>query len=225
MPSRIERLGPVPDRVEVVSHVHAGYITACGLLVLQRRGFTTSREAVLPREGSVMIRPALRPRGWLAVELRGGENATPVVRTDAEAEQIATAHASRIVGRPLSAAPFTAAYMHERRARAGQEDDRIVSPLRYEPGSDTVRICATKVCAAFFPDGSFASARCFSDRAGDAAWPYVEEALATGFHSCDLREGDDFCKRRLAWLAGALWLSAAAPLCCGVLRGDMTRAT
>jgi hypothetical protein len=215
--------GYIPPFVDVMSHCHAGYVTACGLLVLQRRGFTTAREAVMDGRAHISIRPDLP--GWLSVEMRSETAArTESARSETEAELIAARFAGDLLGRELRPAPFTAAYMYQARPAVGTGSDRIVSPLHYQPGSDTVRIAATNVCVASFPDGTFASARVYDDGAGSAVWPHIEQALARGFHDCDRREGDDYCKRRLAWLAGATWLDKAEkPLRCAVLTLAMTR--
>lgn len=217
MPSRY-----VPPFVDVLSHCHAGYVTGCGLLVLQRRGSTTDREAVLEGRANVLIRYVA---GGFDVEMRDARaSRTESVRTDAEAERVAARYARDLLGLDLQPAPFTAAYMYTPRPPAGTGSDRIVSPLLYQPGSDTVRIAGTNVCVATFPDGTFGSARIFDDPAGCAVWPHLEDALARGFHDVDRRDGDGHCKRRLAWLAGATWLDAAEkPLRCAVLTLAMTR--
>lgn len=50
----------------------------------------------------------------------------------------------------------------------------------------------------------------------------VEVAARVGIHAQDRRRGLDFCKRRLVYLAGALWLAASnEPLDCGLLSEDM----
>lgn len=212
----------IPPFVDVVSHCHAGYVTACGLLILQRRGVTTTREAVVAGRANITVREDLP--GWLSVEMQSESGVRrESVRSDAEAERLAASFASELLGIELQPAPFTAAYMYHPRPPVGTGSDRIVSPLLYQPGSDTVRIAATNVCVASFADGTFASARVYDDGAGRSVWPHVEQALARGFHECDRREGDDYCKRRLAWLAGATWLDEAEkPLRCAVLTLGMT---
>lgn len=212
----------VPPSVDIQSHCHAGYVTACGLLVLQRRGSTTDREAVLDGRGNVLIRSV--PGGIDVVMHDEQARRTESVRTETEAERVAARYAGDLLGIDLEPAPFSAAYMYTPRPPTGTGSDRIVSPLLYQPGSDTVRIAGTNVCVAAFPDGTFASARIFDDPAGSAVWPHLEDALARGFHDADRRDGDGHCKRRLAWLAGANWLDAAEkPLRCAVLTLGMTR--
>lgn len=83
----------------------------------------------------------------------------------------------------------------------------IVSPLRYEPGSDTVRIVGTNHCVAAFTGGTFAGARIFTeDRGGATAWPFLDRALHTGFHERN---------RKLAGtpIASVTW--RGWPECCG----------
>jgi hypothetical protein len=225
-PSLFSPASPIIPRViDVQSHHHAGFITGSGHLVLQRRGSTAVREAVPDGRGYVAVRHDGRPgHGWCFESAGAGEPCTREGLSEAEACSLAARHASLVVGLDLQLAPFTAAYMYTGMlVDAALERDRIVSPLLYEEGSDTVRIAGTNVCAAIFTDGSFASAAVYDDPAGRDAWPHLRHALAVGFPDCDRRRGDEHCKRRLAWLAGAMWLDLAPfPLRCAVLRLDMT---
>ena len=218
----------IPPVIEVQSHHHTGFITVCGHLVLQRRGSTLVREAAPDGRGYVAVRPHGRPGGGWCLETVGAEEPTRTQSglSESEACALALRHASRVVGHDLRLAPFTAAYMYTGfPPGSGLERDRIVSPLLYEQGSDTVRIAGTNVCAASFPDGSFSSAAAYDDPAGRDVWPHIRHALKVGFHDCDRRGGDDHCKRRLAWFAGALWMDRAPfPLRCAVLRLDMSPA-
>jgi hypothetical protein len=213
----------IPPSVDVASHCHAGYVTECGLLVLQRRAFTTSREAIPGGLGNVLITyPA---PGCITVEMstpRGSRRET--VDTEAQADRLAAKFAGDLLGTTLTPAPFTAAYMYQPRPSIGAGSDLIITPLIYQPGTDTIRT-ARNICVATFPDGAFASARIYDDAAGSDVWPHIENALAQGFPHLDRQEGDDHCKRRLAWLAGATWLDAAdKPLRCAVVGRSMTRA-
>jgi hypothetical protein len=62
------------------------------------------------------------------------------------------------------------------------------------------------------------------DPAGEVAWRYVERALRVGFPEEERERGDAYCKRRLAWLAGTLWLAESpSPLTSGVLTREMER--
>jgi hypothetical protein len=212
----------IPDQIVVLPTRGApGFMTTDHVLVLQRRGVTTNLEAGVPL-GSVKVEP--RGGEWLAhVSNAAGYKEIRVIGLD-RAIAAAAELATRLVGYPVRPAPFVAAYMHGWDAKDGA-DDRIVSPLRYEPSTDTVRIVATNACAAVFDGGNFDGARTFTEDPGsEPAWRYVDRALNTGFHECDRTRGDAYCKRRLAWLAGALWLEeSATPLTCGVLTREMER--
>lgn len=212
----------IPGQIEVLPTRGApGFLTTDHMLVLQRRSVTSSLEAGVPL-GSVTVEP--RSGEWLVrVSNAAGYQETRVIGLDC-AIVAAAELATRLVGSPVRAAPIVAAYMHGCEAADGS-DDRIVSPLRYEPGTDTVRIVGTNACVAAFEGGSFDGARVFTeDPGGEAVWRYVERALGTGFPERIRELGDGHCKRRLAWLAGAMWLDEAhTPLTCGVLTRDMER--
>ncbi len=212
----------VPSQIDVLPTRGApGFMTTDHVLVLQRRGVTANLEAAVPL-GTVKVEP--RRGEWLAhVSSAGGYAEIRQVALD-RAISAAAELASRLVGGLVRPAPFIAAYMYGWDAEDGGED-LIVSPLRYEPGTDTVRIVATDACVAAFEGGAFAGARTSTELSGgEPAWGYVDRALATGFHECDRTRGDAYCKRRLAWLAGALWLEeSSAPLTCGVLTREMQR--
>lgn len=211
----------IPAFIDVASHCHAGYVTQCGVLVLQRRAFTTSREAIPGGRGHVLI--SYTAPGCIMVKMSTPHSSCrETVETEAEADRLAAEFAGGLLGTTLRAAPFTAAYMYHARPPAGSGSDRIITPLVYSPGTDTIRT-ARNVCVATFPDGTFASAKIYDDRAGSEVWPHIDDALATGFHSIDREQGDEHCKRRLAWLAGATWADAAdKPLHCVVVeRGSM----
>lgn len=212
----------IPEQIAVLPTRGApGFMTTDHLLVLQRRGVSSNLEAGVPL-GTVKVEP--RGGEWLAQV--SSDAGYQEIRTLSRDQAIAAAAelATRLVGRPVRPAPFIAAYMHGCDARDGAED-RIVSPLRYEPGTDTVRIVGTNACVVAFEGGAFDGARTFTeDPGGEPVWRFVERALRTGFHECDRSRGDGHCKRRLAWLAGALWLEeSAAPLTCGVLTREMER--
>lgn len=212
-----------PEQIAVLPTGGApGFMTTDRVLVLQRRGVSANLEAGVPL-GTVKVEP--RGGEWLAqVSSEAGYQEIRVIGRD-RAIAAAAELATRLMGGAVRPAPFIAAYMYGADAQDGAED-RIVSPLRYEAATDTVRIVGTNACVAAFEGGTFDGARTFTeDPGGEPAWRYVDRALRTGFHECDRTLGDGYCKRRLAWLAGALWLGeSSAPLICGVLTREMERA-
>lgn len=205
--------------------VGPGYLTDDGLLVLQRRATTARLEASIHDKVGVALQPG-RGSHWTLHRSRDGRGDSVEVEDLQTAREMAAALATECTGTDIRLADFHAAYMYGAGDPHGQfgHEDRIISPLRFEPGTDTIRIVATNVCVAVF-DGSFATARVFEhDAAGSHVWGYVARALRTGFTAGQDASGDDYCKRRLAWLAGCLWLDEATePTQCGVLRLDMTR--
>jgi hypothetical protein len=204
-----------------------GFVTTNGQLILQRRDATDLVE-VGAGLGAITVHPARgTPAGrWtvtVSLEVGGDTAVTP----DLDAALRKAAHfAGRLVGFSLAAAPFIASTGFGWDSTVPREADRIVSPLRYEHGTDTVRVVATNACVAAFESELFESAHIFDkDLAGEIAWPFVSRAIAEGISDGDRARGSDFCKRRLAWMAGAYWLRATrAPLVCGVLNLDMTAA-
>lgn len=204
-----------------------GFFTTDGRFVLQRQGVGTTLQACFDRYHVAVTGSRDASLPWLATVRGPRLSMTEKLATLAEAYALAATWAGQCRGETLVAAPFVAAYMH---GMIGSGDsvptlncDRLVSPLVYDAESDTVRIVDTRAVVAHFPSGQFRQAAARTDAAARPAEPFIREALRTGFHSCDQQRGDDYCKRRLAWLAGALWLAAAREsLLCGVLAPDMT---
>lgn len=102
------------------------------------------------------------------------------------------------LGLKLSARSEIMAYMFD-----GYCKDTILSPLVYEPETDTIRSALENWCVVAFKGGKFAEPDLTVDRATRHLLPHVRKALDKGFHNCDFAKGEDYCKRRLAWLAGA----------------------
>lgn len=218
----------LPTRIEVRERqAHTpGFLTTGGLLVLQRRGTTHNLEACLPGV-SITVHPAPGTLGeWVVVTRTPGDK-----RADARLPSLpgAYAHAAARVGdqlgEPIAAAPFIGAYMYERSPCGPVEEIpvRVVSPLCYDSSADAVRMVRDGTLVARFPGGDFDAAVAPEGPGLLGVREHVLTALRRGFPSCDRRLGDAYCKRRLAWLAGACWLSASpAPVPCGVLQLDMS---
>ena len=213
----------LPSQITVLAGSRPGYLTDDGLLVLQRRASTSNLEASILGRAGLTLGPA--PDSRWRLERSHLKRRDSVEAPDLQtALRLAAEFATPFAGVDVRTAEFVAAYMYGESGVLSLAD-RIISPLRYEPSTDTVRLAGTNVCVAVFTDGRFSRARVFKeDRAGADLWPYVEKALAVGFHTFDVARGDDHCKRRLTWLAGALYLDeASGPTRCGVLNPDMTR--
>lgn len=106
-----------------------------------------------------------------------------------------------------------------------QREDKIFSPIVFEPSTNTIRSAVENYCLVHFEDGKFSQRNLDVDRAALPYRHHIEMALEKGFHSCDTKRGDDYCKRRLAWLAGAYalnesWLTHEA-VKVGVLNSQM----
>lgn len=97
----------------------------------------------------------------------------------------------------------------------------ILSPLVYEAGTDTIRTSIENYCVVAFQNGQFDNLRRDIDVASQPFKHAIDEALRLGFHECDHKRGDDYCKRRLAWLAGCYLARKYRPIRIGAVRDDM----
>lgn len=207
-----------------------GFFTTDGLFVLQRQGVGSTLQVCFDRFHLAVTGSRDPSLPWLATVRGPSLSLTERLATLQQAYAQAATWAGQCRGEAVVAAPFVAAYMHgmtgARESAPPLGSDRLVSPLVYDEQGDTVRIVDTQAVGAHFPSGQFRHAVARTDASARPAEPFIREALRTGFHPCDVQRGDDHCKRRLAWLAGALWLaSARQPLLCGVLALDMTAPT
>ncbi len=218
----------IPPRIEVPAHSGRGlgHLTTDGVLVLQRRGTSNNLEADLPGV-SIIVHPAVGMPGEWVVTARAPGHRRDATRHPSlsSAYARAAATAADVVGIRVTAAPFIDAYMYAPRPCGPTEGipDRVVSPLFYDPAAAAVRIVESGATVARFPGGAFDPVTVPDEPDVLHVREHVLRGLERGFHDCDRRLGDDHCKRRLAWLAGAYWLEAApASLRCGVLRLDMS---
>lgn len=117
----------------------------------------------------------------------------------------ASARISEELGIPVQISGTRLAYMFD----GADRGDIILSPIVYEAATDTIRSAVENYCIVAFEDGKFDSPRFDIDRAAQAYRPFIEQALAKGFGDHELKMGDDYCKRRLAWLAGTFRLEQA----------------
>jgi hypothetical protein len=83
-----------------------------------------------------------------------------------------------------------------------QRDDIILSPIRYDAYSDTIRHVPTNYCLVAFREGKFNNPILDMDKAAADYRQFIEKALNKGFRNFVYENGNDYCKRRLAWLAG-----------------------
>lgn len=128
-------------------------------------------------------------------------------------------YAGNALGMKLTARQESMAYMFD-----DYTDDTILSPFVYEPSTDTIRVARENYCLVHFIEGDFDVRNLKVDVAATPFLPYIEKALQEGFHSCDRKRGDDYCKRRLAWLAGAYFIeekSKHGEVFVGLLNGKM----
>ena len=207
----------VPRTVTVLpNRGRPGFLTTGGLLVLQREG-TGPGLAAHVGLGRVGVFPG--PGGEWVAEVSAAVPERASFPTLEAAYAQAAAFAQRLVGFRVAPAPFVAAGMFAPEAPASA-GDRVVSPLRYDPVTDTLRALDGDYPVAAFPGGAFTGAELADDTHARA---YLARALEAGFGPAERARGDAHCKRRVAWLACSYWLADAhGPLLCGVLRPDMT---
>ena len=201
-----------------------GLTTTDGVMLLQRRGISTTREygnkehdfyVVDRRDERISVHFGDRDRKEERFVRFFGED--KLIEAQAEIKAV--------TGADLRFGESTLAYCYASLGAASvEQDDVFLSPLRYEPGSDTIRHVPTNYCVVAFEDGLFDKPVLDIDRAARGFQPAVEEALKRGFHSCDTRYGDDYCKRRLAWLAGrhVITQHLGASIATQVLKRDMS---
>ncbi len=205
-----------------------GRTTVDGVMLLQRRGISTTREYGNKEHGFYVVdRRDERISVHFGDRHHGKEER--FVRFFGEDKLLeAQAEIKLVTGADLRFGESTLAYCYASLGAAGvEQDDVFLSPLRYEPGSDTIRHVPTNYCVVAFEDGLFSKPVLDVDAAASALRPAVEEAFKRGFHPCDTRYGDDYCKRRLAWLAGSYVITrhTGASLDAQVLKRDMSTPT
>jgi hypothetical protein len=90
-------------------------------------------------------------------------------------------------------------------------DDILLMRYRYDSATRSIYdIDGDAPIAEFFSDWKhpFVPSEVWLDKLAmksDTAAAF-EKALRTGFHQCDIRQGVDYCMRRLAWLASGIFL-------------------
>jgi hypothetical protein len=199
-----------------------GLVGVDGELLLTRRGVSATLEGTF---GDVRIEahPAGPDDGWEVLAFRaGGGSARERLRAGSlpGALTLAAEIASEALHRPLVAARMIAALLYRGGANPPTEGipDRIVSPLYFDPAHDAIRAAGGDRLVYRFRDGLQGIAHDPEHPAAD----HIAVATRVGIHEQDRHRGLDFCKRRLVYLAGALWLAASEePLDCGLLSEDM----
>ena len=112
-------------------------------------------------------------------------------------------HAAKLAGKPVFIMDQRLSYMYGWKSYDYQDTDLILSKVHYCEYSDTIRVTKENYCLVHFENGQFDQAKTDMDGATIDLRHYVDKALSKGFHQCDLDKGQDYCKRRLAWLIGA----------------------
>lgn len=186
-------------------HIHGVFVPETGRLYMQRRGTSQCEQFCNVQLGISIVRET--PDHWV---LSWGKEADTRVRYFGEtAKADVEKRLSEHLGREISIAPEVEAYCYASLGCAAVErEDVFFSPLIYQPSTDTIRHVPTNYCVVAFDDGKFDQMRLDVDRAAAPYLEAVQQARKDGFHSCDTARGDDYCKRRLAWLAGAYIMKA-----------------
>lgn len=200
-----------------------GLVGIDGELFLSRRGVSATLEGTFG-ETRIEVHPTALPAGWevLAIRRRAGLAPRQTVRaaTLSGALAVAAQIASGSLQRPLVPARVIAALMYRGTPAVATEGiaDRIVCPLYFDPIRNAVRAASDDRPVYRFEEELQGTA----DDPEHPAAEQVRAAARVGIHEQDWRRGLDFCKRRLTYLAGSLWLAASTePLECGLLSEDM----
>jgi len=124
-----------------------------------------------------------------------------------EALRFVEEHAGELAKIPVTVDEQTLSYCHGWTSYDYQKEDKFISPVFYCEYSDTIRLSVSNICLAAFTDGSLDNLDLDVDTAAKQYIPLIERVMSNGFHACDRKNGDDYCKRRLAWLLGCRVLS------------------
>ena len=180
-----------------------GTISTDGTLYLQRRGTSSTIRAtagVTPEESFYLeVNPQKAKfeqyrnnKLWFARDLEVKDSQLET------AQQLLDLVEATHNGKKITVGNFIEGYCHG----SNIDDDRFISPVEYCEYSDTVRHYPSNICLVAFENGEFAKKDLLVDRAAAKWRDQIDQALAVGFHECDLRHGDQYCKERLAWLIG-----------------------
>lgn len=172
-------------------------------IYMQRRGVSVRREYGNSEHGFYVVQ---NPNGDVSVAFHKDDwrPRPSESKTFAEAEIII----ANETGVTFKFAPETMAYCYSSKGVGIEENDLFFSPLWYCEYSDTVRHWSN-ICVVAFKDGQFKQPDFDVDRASAPFQAAIQRALKVGFHQCDAAMGDDYCKRRLAWLAGTFLIEEA----------------
>jgi len=193
-----------------------GATSTDGRMFLQRRGIGQQLEYSNRQHHFFLV---ARTDG--AFDLFLGENGCKVFTRD-EGFQAVEAFIQKYTGEKLTFAKDVLAYAYASAGTNLEQTDVFFSPLRYEASTDTIRHVPSNYCVVAFNEGDFAQPILDVDRAAQFLQPAVSKALKTGFHDCDRKLGGEYCKRRLAWLAGSYHLeSQEGEIVLAVLSRDM----
>lgn len=190
---------------------HKGCASTDGTVFLQRRGSSGTLEISIPETDGVNgffmevdhVRATVRQ--YKNKELVGSK------QVDVRDSQLRTAQELvdlcnlTYLGNPIKVANFVEGYCHGN----GNPDDRFITPVVYCSYSDSIRHYPTNICLVAFKHGRFAEIDLEMDQAALQWRTHIDKALKEGFHECDTRRGDQYCKSRLAWLIGRYLIKAS----------------
>lgn len=188
-----------------------------GLMFLQRRGCSAHMEYGNSQHQFYVIR--YPDQKWEVAFGHDRFNFTPE-QGQAAVEQLI----AEKTGVELKFGKEIMGYCYASAGGSNEQQDLFLSPLRYEEATDTIRHFPSNVCVVAFTEQRFAKPILDVDRAATPYLGAVNRALKEGFHSCDTQKGDDYCKRRLAWLAGRFLIkeSLETTMPVAVLARDMS---
>lgn len=184
----------------------------CVEIILERQGVTTTRNCAHPRffaeigqhfkgKWSAEVHYSNNSEIW-------GKNCGQVYKrigdlpTENEAIEVIKEYASHLAEKPVIVNQETIHYCYGWQSYDYEQNDLFLSPVFYEEYTDTIRHYPSNYCLVAFNEGKFSAPVVDMDKAAVPYLPQIEKAINGGFHACDIQKGDDFCKRRLAWLTG-----------------------
>lgn len=195
----------VRDQMTKQGHsFHVGSVTPGGVVYLQRRGGAGCLQfSRANSDAGVGFHLEVNPNSARITRSQNGIvvfNGTVNVRDCIleAAQEILNLCKITHNGQPMVVGDFVEAYCHG----GSQPEDKFITPVVYCAYSDTVRHFQSNICLVAFKEGKFADPVLDVDRTAQQWGHAISKALSGGFHSCDIRRGDQYCKERLAWLIG-----------------------
>lgn len=203
-------------------HTGRGATLIDNRVLLQRQGCSTTISAALPGGGFVEARPTNNGRWRVDTFIEQGKtqhSTSFTYQSLKDGMRDALNRVELLTGHHYEFHPVTLSYMYGWISYPYQQDDLILSPVRYEPEDATIRNATNQIVVTLPKDGTFDPSACSG--VDHVIGPLIDKVKRLGFHQCDITKGVDYCSRRFAWLLGE-YLKEDGYLHCYALKQDMS---